>query len=115
MGRKEHRSRARSRGCTAAPGAERTPIPAPSDIGEMLVKGELDACVHYITDANLVDRSRVEVGDAIRYLWPDRDAESARYYKKTGIYPINHIMVIKRELYERHPWVTLNLYSAFVK
>ena len=36
-----------------------------------------------------------------------------RYYSKTGIYPINHGMVIKRELYEKHPWAVLNILKAF--
>jgi 4,5-dihydroxyphthalate decarboxylase len=36
-----------------------------------------------------------------------------RYYKKTGLLPINHGMVIKRSLAERHPWVVLNVLKAF--
>ena len=46
-------------------------------------------------------------------LFPDPYAEGKRYYKKTGMYPINHGMVIKRELAEEHPWVVLNVYKAF--
>jgi 4,5-dihydroxyphthalate decarboxylase len=29
------------------------------------------------------------------------------------MYPINHGMVIKRELAEKHPWIVLNIYKAF--
>ena len=36
-----------------------------------------------------------------------------RYYRKTGILPINHGMVVKREIAERQPWVMLNLLKAF--
>jgi 4,5-dihydroxyphthalate decarboxylase len=36
-----------------------------------------------------------------------------RYFEKTGIYPINHGMVVKRELAERNPWVVVNLLKAF--
>jgi len=36
-----------------------------------------------------------------------------RYYKKTGLLPINHGMVVKRSLHERHPWVVLNVLKAF--
>ena len=36
-----------------------------------------------------------------------------RYYRKTGLYPINHGMVIKRELAERHPWAVTNILKAF--
>jgi len=36
-----------------------------------------------------------------------------RYYRKTGIFPINHGMILRREIAEKHPWVVLNLYKAF--
>jgi 4,5-dihydroxyphthalate decarboxylase len=49
----------------------------------------------------------------VRPLFPDRAAEGRRYFAKTGIYPINHAVVVRRELAERHPWIMLNLYSAF--
>ena len=40
-------------------------------------------------------------------------AECVRYYEKTGLYPINHGGVIKREIVEKHPWTVLNLFNAF--
>jgi 4,5-dihydroxyphthalate decarboxylase len=36
-----------------------------------------------------------------------------RYYQKTGLYPINHGMVIRRELAEQHPWALTNILKAF--
>ncbi len=78
-------------------------IPPSSNIGEMLSKGELDATLLYLSNRNLVDRSTI-----------DKEAETRRYFAKTGIFPINHTVVIKRELYERHPWLALNLYHAFM-
>jgi 4,5-dihydroxyphthalate decarboxylase len=117
MERNADKSHGTSTGFKAPPGVSLEQIPPTSSIGEMLVKGELDACVHYITDQNLVDRSRVDISKepGIKYLFPDRAAEAKRYYDKTGLFPINHIMVMKRALYEKHPWVALNIYSAFVK
>jgi 4,5-dihydroxyphthalate decarboxylase len=90
-------------------------IPASTNIGEMLVSGELDATLLYLTDRNLVDRSRIDLGadKRVRPLFPDRAAEGRRYYAKTGIYQINHTVVIRRTLFEQHPWIALNLYSAF--
>jgi len=92
-------------------------IPPTTNIGEMLVNGQLDATLLYITNRNLVDRSTIDLGsvDVIRPLFPDRQAETARYFAKTGIYPMNHTVVIRRELYERHPWLALNIYHAFVE
>jgi 4,5-dihydroxyphthalate decarboxylase len=90
-------------------------IPLNTNIGEMLIAGELDATLLYLTDRNLVDRSRIELSadKRVRPLFPDRAAEGRRYYAKTGIYPINHTVVIRRSLVEKHPWIALNLFSAF--
>jgi 4,5-dihydroxyphthalate decarboxylase len=89
-------------------------IPAGTNIGEMLVRGELDATLLYLTHHNLVDRSRIDFNTdpRARPLF-DRAAEGRRYYAKTGIYPINHTVVVRRALLEQHPWIALNLYSAF--
>jgi 4,5-dihydroxyphthalate decarboxylase len=46
-------------------------------------------------------------------LFADPAAEGVRYYKKTGIYPINHGMAVKRAVFERDPWVVINLLKAF--
>jgi 4,5-dihydroxyphthalate decarboxylase len=90
-------------------------IPPSTDIGAMLLRGELDGTLLYLTNRNLVDRSRIDLSaDArVRPLFADRAAEGRRYYAKTGIYPINHTVVVRRALLERHPWIALNLYSAF--
>jgi 4,5-dihydroxyphthalate decarboxylase len=89
-------------------------IPLSTNIGEMLVKGELDATLLYLTHANLVDRSRIDLSKDSRFppLF-DRAAESRRYYAKNGIYQINHGMVIRRSIFERYPWAALNIYNAF--
>jgi 4,5-dihydroxyphthalate decarboxylase len=88
-----------------------------TDIGGMMMANELDATLLYITDRNLVDRSRAEAGDrsGIQPLFPDRAAEGARFYQKTGILPLNHCVCVRRSLYEKYPWIVLNIYNAFVK
>ena len=35
------------------------------------------------------------------------------FYRKTGIFPIMHVVGIKQEIVERHPWVAINMYKAF--
>ncbi len=92
------------------------PIPASTNIGEMMVRGELDATLLYLTNPNLVDRSRIDLraDPRVRPLFADRAAEGRRYYAKTGLYPINHTVVVRRSLVEQHPWIALNLYAAFV-
>ena len=102
-------------GFTPPPGVTIRQVPAEKNLGTMMLAGELDATVHYIANANLVDRSRVDLWShpEIRSLFPDPLAEGVRYYKKTGLLPINHGMVVKRSLAERHPWIVLNVLKAF--
>jgi 4,5-dihydroxyphthalate decarboxylase len=96
-------------------GVRVTPIPPTTDIGEMLVRGELDATLLYLTNTNLVDRSRIDLSadPRVRPLFADRVAEGRRYFAKTGLYPINHTVVVRRAVIDRHPWIALNLYGAF--
>jgi len=115
MERVTDKSHGGATGFKAPPGVTVHQIPASTNIGEMLVRGELDATLLYLTNRNLVDRSRIDLAadKRVRPLFPDRAAEGRRYYAKTGIYPINHTVVIRRALLEQHPWIALNLYSAF--
>jgi 4,5-dihydroxyphthalate decarboxylase len=89
-------------------------IPLSSNIGKMLLDGDLDGTLLYLDKPNLVDRSTADISGVCKLLFPDRTAESSRYYKKTGIYPINHAMVIKREVHEQYPWAAVNIYHAFM-
>jgi 4,5-dihydroxyphthalate decarboxylase len=116
MERMPDRSHGGATGFTPPKGLRLNQIPASSNIGEMMIDGTLDATLLYITDRNLVDRSRIElVGHPkVRHLFEDQAAERRRYYEKTGIYPINHVLIVRRSLLERYSWVALNLYNAFV-
>jgi 4,5-dihydroxyphthalate decarboxylase len=102
-------------GFAAPPGVAIRQIPPEKSIGSMMLSGEVDAVIHYIVNANLVDRSTADLWTHpdIRPLFPDPVAEGVRYYRKTGLLPINHGMVIRRGLFERHPWAVLNLLKAF--
>ncbi len=48
-------------------------------------------------------------------LFPDFVELEKDYYKRTGIYPIMHLIAIRREIYERYPFVASSLYDAFVE
>jgi 4,5-dihydroxyphthalate decarboxylase len=90
-------------------------IPENENIGSMLLAGKIDASLLYLNEVNLVDRSRVDLRNRteVRTLFKDPAAEGIRYYKKTGFYPINHCVVIKREVAEKYPWAVLNIFKAF--
>jgi 4,5-dihydroxyphthalate decarboxylase len=91
-------------------------IPDDTNMGQMLVEGKLDGALRYLAGTNnLVDRSSIDLyrHPDFKTLFPDPHAEGVRFYQRTGIYPINHGMVIKRTIAEKHPWVVLNLFKAF--
>ncbi|MBV8240310.1 MAG: hypothetical protein JOY75_05905 [Hyphomicrobiales bacterium] len=46
-------------------------------------------------------------------LFSNYKAEEIAFYGRTGIFPIMHVVGIKQEIVDRHPWVAINLYKAF--
>jgi 4,5-dihydroxyphthalate decarboxylase len=117
MERPPERSHGGATGFKPPPGVTVHTIPHDKSIGSMMLAGELDAVIHYIVDRNLVDRSRVDLENHpdIKFLFPDPLAEGIRYYRKTGLLPINHHAVVRRDIAEKEPWVVLNLLKAFVR
>ncbi|HTZ00757.1 MAG TPA: ABC transporter substrate-binding protein [Xanthobacteraceae bacterium] len=115
MERTPDRSHGGATGFQPPPGVTVHQIPADKSIGSMMLAGELDAVLHYLSGRNLVDRSRADLAHHpdFRYLFADPIAEGIRYYKKTGLIPINHQAVVRRDVFEREPWVVLNLIKAF--
>lgn len=116
MERPPEQSHGGATGFTPPPGVKLDYIDRNSNIGEELMRGGVDATLLYIVDRNLIDRSRADlsVGGDIRTLFPDRRAEAVRYFTKTGLYPINHCVVVRKDVVDANPWVVLNLYSMFL-
>jgi 4,5-dihydroxyphthalate decarboxylase len=115
MERTPSRSHGGATGFKAPAGVTVNQIPPEKSIGSMMLAGELDAVIFYLVDPNLIDRSTVDLRNHpdIKPLFPDPLAEGVRFYRKTGLYPINHGMVIKRELAEKHPWALTNILKSF--
>ena len=117
MERVPERSHAGAISFTAPPGVTINQIPPEKSIASMLLAGELDGYMAYFRkqSADMIDRSDVDLEHHpdIKPLFADPAAEAVRFYKKTGIYPINHGMVIKRTAYERNPWAVINILKAF--
>ena len=85
-------------------------IPKGQKVEELLLRGEIDACMLPEISFKL---GRETTG--VRRLWPNfRDVEK-RYYLRTKIFPIRHVVVVKNSILERHPWVARSLVEAFTK
>lgn len=60
-----------------------------------------------------------QVPDAMRHnpdivrLIPDFRAVEQAYYRRTRIFPVMHLVAIRREVYDKHPTVAASLYRAF--
>ena len=88
-------------------GVRLTPVPEKSLDG-MLLAGELDAVL------SAHPPLAFERGDRrVRRLFEDYRAVEEAYFRATGIFPIMHVVAIKSELLDRHPWVAMNLFQAF--
>jgi 4,5-dihydroxyphthalate decarboxylase len=79
-----------------------------SSITAMLLAGEIDAALA----AHEPDAVRLGQGKIVR-LFADHRAEEARYFAETGIFPIMHVIALRRAVFERYPWVARNLMKAF--
>jgi 4,5-dihydroxyphthalate decarboxylase len=72
-------------------------------IADLLVSGEIGAAVGDLR----VDSPNV------KSLIPDARNAGIAYFRKTGIYPVNHCLVIKKEILDAEPWVAEDLFNAF--
>jgi len=79
-----------------------------TSISAMLLSGEIDAAI----SARVPD-AFAKGGAKIVRLYPEYRAEEMRYYAATGIYPIMHVIAMRRAVFERYPWVAMNLLKAF--
>lgn len=78
-------------------------------LGELLAHGEIDAY--------LGSRKPPSFGtdpDVVRLL-PDHHARERELYQRDGIFPIMHLVAIRRAVYEKNPWIASSLYAAFVE
>jgi len=73
---------------------------------ELLIAGEIDALM------SAVIPHEFGTTDAVGRLFEDFAAEEQRYYRKTRIFPIMHMVALRRASYEEHPFIARSLYDA---
>jgi len=87
-----------------------TQAPAGTELGDLLERGELD----FLMTANNPLSFR-RGNSKVQRLFPDYAAAEKDYFRHTRIYPIMHTVVIRRDVYERDPWVAMSLYKALCR
>lgn len=84
--------------------------PAGMDESELLLSGEVDALFHAAEP-----KAYVEGNPLVQRLFPDARSVERAYYKKTGIFPIMHVVAIKTSLLEEYPWLAEAVFDAYSK
>ena len=98
----------------------RVPIPLPQGIqiryvesdhvvSDMLDSGEVDAAfLHQVPPCFSAGSPRV------KRMFKDYKSKEIEYYRRTGIHPIMHCVVLRKDIYQRHPWALKSLYKAML-
>jgi 4,5-dihydroxyphthalate decarboxylase len=87
------------------PGVTVTPIEGRT-LSELLAEGQLDAVI-------AASGPSATPTCSFRTLLADPASQEKAYWANTGIFPIMHLVVLRREHAERHPWLPRNLRIAF--
>lgn len=85
-------------------------LPPEKTLPDRLADGEIDALIL----PRVPSQFRVEHPNVMR-LFPDYKGVELDYFRKTGIFPILHTVVIHEKIYSQHPWAASSLFRAFVE
>ena len=75
-------------------------------LGDLLARGEIDGLIAY-TPPRCLGR------DGVKRLFPRWWEDEARYFRDTGIFPIMHVVAVRRSLVVQHPKLAAAIYRAF--
>jgi 4,5-dihydroxyphthalate decarboxylase len=84
------------------------PIPPDKTLNRMLVDGELDAVFSARELSCFVNRV-----PNVGLMFPNYREVEMEYYKRSGMFPIMHLIGIRKDLAERYPWLPATVYKAF--
>jgi len=82
--------------------------PEGKDESDLLESGEVDALFHAVEP-----RAYVEGHPSVERLFPDYRATEGAYFAKIGIFPIMHVVAIKKDLLQQNPWLAEAVFKAY--
>lgn len=100
--------RSEKRDIVLPPNVTLTPVGPGETLSQLVLDGDLDA----LFTAHLPE-AFVNHPDRLARLFPDYKAVEKAYFARTGIFPIMHVVVIRRTVLEAHPWIARSLLKGF--
>jgi 4,5-dihydroxyphthalate decarboxylase len=91
-------------------GVDLQPISANRTLSQALADGEIDALI-----ASKAPSCFTAGHPQVARLFPDYRAAERDYFRQTRIFPIMHVVAVRRELLEQNPWLATSLYKAFLE
>ncbi|WP_426245010.1 ABC transporter substrate-binding protein [Nocardioides sp. LHG3406-4] len=85
------------------------PLSKDSTLSAALVNGEIDALM-----APRVPKV-FRKGKGVHRLFPDYRERERDYFERTSLFPIMHLVVVRRDVLEKNPWVAQSLYKALAE
>jgi 4,5-dihydroxyphthalate decarboxylase len=85
-------------------------VPDDRTLSQMLERGELDGLISARAPSCFLQGA-----PNIARLFPDYPATEADYFKRTRNFPIMHAIGIRKSILERHPWLAVSFYKAFIR
>jgi 4,5-dihydroxyphthalate decarboxylase len=86
------------------------PIPVDQTLNDLLVRGEIDALV-----APRAPSAFASKGGNVKRLFSDFRSVEMDYYRKTKVFPIMHVVGVRKTLVEQYPWLAASVFKAFVE
>jgi 4,5-dihydroxyphthalate decarboxylase len=83
-------------------------VPPDQGLDALLARGEIDALIGAREPPSFLRRE-----PHVRQLIPDYRRAEREYFQKTGFFPIMHMVVLRRSVYEANPWTAPSIYLAF--
>ena len=92
------------------PGIDLAPIPPGNTLSAMLEAGELDGLI-----GARAPSSFLRGAPQVARLFPDFKAAEQEYFRRSKIFPIMHVIGIRKSLLQMHPWLAVNAMKAFIR